>query len=156
MLRMQRFLTLTLRVFAHLPVSMRRILVWAGSPKYIVGSVVVIEVEDRFCLLRQSHGIHLNLPGGLKRAGETPRACIDRELQEELSLHLSLPAHPASVLVDEPARRIDFVYAVQLHTRPSIVPSSPEVLEVCWLDLGDPRIVATTRRLLQEVKSLPE
>lgn len=156
MLRMQRFLALGLRVFAHLPVSLRRILVWAGSPKYVVGSVAVIEVEGRFCLLRQSHGIHLNLPGGLKRAGETPRACIDRELQEELSLHLNLPAHPASVLVDEPARRIDFVYAAQLHARPSIVPSSAEVLEVCWLDLRDPRIAGATRRMLQEVTSVPE
>lgn len=56
----------------------------------VVVAAAVVEREDRFLLTRRLEGTHLagtwEFPGGKCDPGESPEACLVRELREELSV----------------------------------------------------------------------
>jgi 8-oxo-dGTP diphosphatase len=62
----------------------------------IVVAAAVIERGDRFLLTRRQPGVHLEgyweFPGGKCEAGETPSACVRRELREELDVDAAIGA----------------------------------------------------------------
>ena len=56
----------------------------------IVVAAAVIRKDDCFLLTRRLHGTHLagywEFPGGKCESGETHKACLERELAEELGV----------------------------------------------------------------------
>lgn len=141
-----------LRVFGKTPRPIRRVLVWCGSPKYVVGALGVVVLDSRYCLLRQPHGLNLNLPGGLRKRGETPARCLEREIAEELGFEVTSGTQPDAVLVDERARRIDLVFKITLLASARFEISSVEVTEVLWLPIDDVRIRGTARAAVDAVE----
>lgn len=102
-----------LRVFRRLPAPLRRGLVRAGTPSFTVGAVCVLQREDQILMLRQPHRIGWSLPGGLLDRGESPRAAVVRELQEELTIDVEV-GWPVTVVVDSPLRRVDVVFRLSV------------------------------------------
>jgi 8-oxo-dGTP diphosphatase len=62
----------------------------------VVVAAAVIERDDRFLLTRRQKGAHLEgcweFPGGKCEAGETPAACLAREIREELGVGSAIGA----------------------------------------------------------------
>src|SRR3954468_16739593 len=98
-----------LRVFRRLPAPVRRLVVRAGTPNFIVGAVCLLQREGRLLMLRQPHREGWSLPGGLLDRGESAADAVRRELREELGLLVQV-GMPVTVVVDAPLRRVDVVY----------------------------------------------
>jgi 8-oxo-dGTP diphosphatase len=60
----------------------------------VVVAAAVIERDDRFLLTRRQQGVHLagywEFPGGKCEPGETQRACLVREIREELGVEATV------------------------------------------------------------------
>ena len=59
-------------------------------PMTTIVSAAVVEIDGRFLVTRRPHGVHLEgvweFPGGKCTHGETLKACLARELSEELDV----------------------------------------------------------------------
>jgi 8-oxo-dGTP diphosphatase len=59
------------------------------DPIVVVVAAAIVERDGRFLLTRRPKGTHLagtwEFPGGKCESGETPEACLARELREELA-----------------------------------------------------------------------
>ena len=64
------------------------------TPDPIVVSAAVVERDDAFLLTRRLKGTHLEgtweFPGGKCEPGETPEACLTREIREELAAEVEI------------------------------------------------------------------
>ena len=60
----------------------------------VVVAAAIIERGDRFLLTRRQRGVHLEgyweFPGGKCEPGETPTACLVREIREELGVEAAV------------------------------------------------------------------
>lgn len=69
--------------------------------------------EGRYLIARRKPGVHLagfwEFPGGKREPGETLEACLQRELFEELNIHVDIPI-PFQVIRHEYAEK-----TVELH-----------------------------------------
>ncbi len=83
----------------------------ARPPEPIVVTAAVIERDGRFLVTRRPEGTHLaghwEFPGGKCEAGETPEACLRRELREELDVEATVGAEMFRTAYDYPGRRLD-------------------------------------------------
>lgn len=102
-----------LRIFRQLPAPLRRAAVRAGTPGFTVGAVCLLERDGRLLMLRQPHRVGWSLPGGLLDRGEPAAAAVQREVHEELGLHIEV-GRPVTVVVDAPLRRVDVVYRLEV------------------------------------------
>ncbi len=124
-----------LRVYGHLPASIRRRLVRAVSPSFTVGAMCIIERGDGSLLLvRHSYRQRWGVPGGLLERGEDARAGARREVHEEVGLMIEILGEPA-VVVDPEPQRVDVIF----RCRPApgadidgVSPRSPEIVEARW------------------------
>jgi 8-oxo-dGTP diphosphatase len=61
-----------------------------GAMKTVIVAAAIIERGDAFLLTRRLKGTHLEgtweFPGGKCEPGETPKACLVREIREELAV----------------------------------------------------------------------
>ena len=127
-----------LQLYRRMPTLARRWVVRTIAPSFTVGSMCIIERSDGHLLLvRHAYRQRWGVPGGLLERGETAEDAARRESLEEVNLAVDLIGEPA-VVVDPDPQRIDIVY----RARPtpdadltSVVPSSPEILEVRWFAL---------------------
>jgi 8-oxo-dGTP diphosphatase len=59
----------------------------------LVAAAALIDIDGRVLLCKRPHGKHLagmwEFPGGKVEAGETPEACLIRELREELAIEVT-------------------------------------------------------------------
>ena len=104
---------LALRVFRRLPAPVRRQLVRAGTPSFTVGAVCLLQRDGHLLMLRQPHRDGWSLPGGLLDRGESASQAVQRELREELGLHVEV-GRPVTVVVDAPLRRVDVLYRLRV------------------------------------------
>jgi len=126
---------LLLRVFRLLPRRVRRWLVRAGSPKYTVGAICIVQRRDGAILLvRHSYVSRWGTPGGLTKRREHADVAAARETMEEVNLAVELVGEP-SVVVEPRPRRVDVVFLA----RPApdaplddVRPSSPEIVATQW------------------------
>jgi len=76
-----------------------------------VVTAAVIERDDAFLVTRRLKGTHLEgyweFPGGKCDAGESPRACLERELREELGVQSRVGAEIFSIAHAYPERIVE-------------------------------------------------
>lgn len=129
-----------LRVFARMPVGLRRRVVRAIAPSYTVGAMCFVERSDGAILLvRHSYRRRWGVPGGLLERGEAPAIGAVRESREETGIEVVLVGEPAVVVEPEP-QRIDLVFRARL--APGCPPErarpcSAEIEEVGWFLPGE-------------------
>jgi 8-oxo-dGTP diphosphatase len=77
----------------------------------IVVAAAVIEKDDRFLLTRRQQGVHLEgfweFPGGKCEPGESHRACLAREIREELGVEASVGKELLATAHAYPDRRVE-------------------------------------------------
>jgi len=131
---------LLLRVWRHVPRTLRRWIVRVASPSFTVGAACVVERDDGAILLvRLVYRNGWGLPGGLIKRNEDVADCARREVREEVGLAIELAGQPA-VVVDSRPQRVDVVFRARPATGadPAAVrPRSPEIREVRWVDPGE-------------------
>ena len=58
----------------------------------LVAAAALVDIDGRVLICKRPHGKHLagmwEFPGGKVEAGETPEACLIRELREELAIEV--------------------------------------------------------------------
>jgi 8-oxo-dGTP diphosphatase len=131
-------MALALSTYRRLPLGLRRLIVRAVAPTYVVGVVAVIHnAAGELLLLRERHHEGWALPGGLLSRGEHPPDALVRELREEIgaSLPIDVLGEPM-VNVDPRARRVDLIFQID-DVEISPVAQQPEVFEVHWFAPDD-------------------
>ena len=130
--RMHRAL---LRVWALVPMGVRRVVVRAIAPSYTVGALCVIERPDGHLLfVRSAYRDDWGLPGGLLDRGEEPADGARREVFEEIGIAVDL-LDPPAVVVDPDPQRVDVVFRarpVSLTEVARVQARSAEIVEVAW------------------------
>ncbi len=145
------------KTFYRLPGRVRRRLVRAVVPKYLVGAVTVVRDSDavepgRLLLLRQPPGRAWGLPAGLLKRYEPPAVGAARELYEESGVRIDpddlVPAQPNAIV--HALGWVDMVFfgRVPAGTTPLTVDGG-EVLEARWFPMDDlPPLTPNTELLL--------
>jgi 8-oxo-dGTP diphosphatase len=63
-------------------------------PKYIEVTAAIMEKKGKILIAKRKVGSHLagkwEFPGGKVEPGESPQECLQRELQEELAIHVQV------------------------------------------------------------------
>jgi 8-oxo-dGTP diphosphatase len=137
------------------PMPLRRLIIRAVAPTYVVGAVVVLRRGDGSVLLvRQRHTGAWALPGGLLRRGEAAADGAAREVAEEVGIDLepSRLGSPIPIL-DAFRRSVDLVY---FHDQPLGQPPSrndpTEVTSVGWFRPQElPELTLPTRGIVSRV-----
>jgi mutator protein MutT len=82
----------------------------AELPRLVV-TAAVIERDEAFLVTRRLKGTHLEgyweFPGGKCDAGESHRACLERELREELGVEVRIGAEIFSIAHAYPERIVE-------------------------------------------------
>lgn len=129
-----------LRVWRHVPLGLRRLIVRVAAPSFTVGAACVVERDGgEVLLVRLVYRTGWGLPGGLIERGEEVAGCARREVGEEVGLDVELIGAPA-VVVDSRARRVDVVFRARPaagHDPGAAAPCSPEVVEARWFPAHD-------------------
>ena len=81
------------------------------TPHTIVVAAAVIEREGRYLVTRRQPDTHLagqwEFPGGKCEQGETLRACLCRELREELNVEATIGTLVLTTTHEYPGRRVE-------------------------------------------------
>ena len=95
---------------------------------------------EELLLVRKQGTRAFMLPGGKFEPGESVRACLARELREELSLDLAADATPLgrfeAPAANEPDTRVEAEIFAQAHAGPGPEPAA-EIAEIRWWPLSD-------------------
>ncbi len=140
-------------VFEGLPRKLRRRIVGAVMPNYVLAASCAITGPDgRVLVARSSYRRSWVFPGGLLNRNETPDDAVRREVKEEVGLDIKLSGNPI-VMIDPETRRMDFLYAGTAETT-DVVLNPAEMDDYLWLDPADIEEFAAThpsmiRRKLQ-------
>jgi mutator protein MutT len=71
----------------------------------------LIHRDGRYLIARRKHGVHLagfwEFPGGKRERGESLAECLQRELLEELRIHIDLPIPYQIVRHDYPDKIVE-------------------------------------------------
>jgi NAD+ diphosphatase len=127
-----RFEQLRIAVYRGLPKRLQVLAVRWSTPNVTVGTVAfVTRTGGELLLVRPAYRAGWVPPGGLARRGETPEACLARELVEELGIEVRLSApHRVSFAVTEQV--VTFVCAGVPVGDAEPRPCSPEILDARW------------------------
>jgi mutator protein MutT len=104
----------------------------------IVVAAAVIERDDAFLVTRRQPGVHLEgyweFPGGKCETGETPAACLKRELHEELGIDAKIGDELFATTHAYSERRVELHFlSCQLKGEPA-----PQLgQEMRWVPRGD-------------------
>ena len=86
----------------------------ARDPGRLAVTAALIFRDGRLLITQRRPGDHLGglweFPGGKIEPGETPEACLRRELQEELGIEVAVGDQFAEITHDYPERRVDLQF----------------------------------------------
>lgn len=104
----------------------------------IVG-VGVVEKDGKVLITQRRYDDHLGgvweFPGGKKRPDEDDRACVERELQEELGIRVKAGGHLETIRYSYPDRRLELrFYSCALEGGD---PKPLEVQDFRWVKPGE-------------------
>jgi ADP-ribose pyrophosphatase YjhB (NUDIX family) len=143
------------RLWALLPPSLKRSLLWMLHAKFLHGvSGIILDGQGRVLLLKHRFwkDQRWGLPGGLARHGETLAATLRRELLEEAGIEV----HPTKLLRVNTLRGslAEFVLFAESTGTPR--PRPPEILDARFWDLAalPENIQPEHRELLLELSGL--
>lgn len=125
------------RIYRALPSRLAQRAVRLATPNFTIGAIGLVTVDGTHILLvKPSYRTGWVPPGGFLDRGESPIDALERELAEELGLHLSfLPWH--RVAFDGRRQSIAFVSVAVLPEAVNIRPRSPEILDAQWFPIDD-------------------
>ncbi|NNE74395.1 MAG: NUDIX hydrolase [Acidimicrobiales bacterium] len=122
--------------FESLPRFLRRRVVGAFMPSYVLAASCVIEGPDgRILVARSAYRRTWVFPGGLLDRNETPDDCVRREVFEEVGLDVKLDSRTIT-LIDPESRRIDFLYAGRV-TDATVTLDPAEMSDYEWVRRED-------------------
>lgn len=153
-------------VFYRIPPNWRSRIVKLITPRYVLGSVVLIFDSEsvgtqRILVLRQPPGRGWTLPAGLLARHETPIAAACREAAEETGILFAEdqlePAVPNAV-VHNKGHWVDMVFIAHVPASTTeLSVDGAEVWEAAWHPVDDlPKLTIATARLLGKYGIGPE
>jgi ADP-ribose pyrophosphatase YjhB (NUDIX family) len=154
----RELLTFAYGVFYRLPAPWRTRIVKVITPRYVLGSVVLIFDSEaiepkRILLLRQPPGRGWTLPAGLLEKHETPLAGAIREAHEETGILFTAdqlqPAVP-NAMVHTRGHWVDMVFTASVPASTTALSvDGAEVWEAAWHPVDNmPKLTVATARLL--------
>jgi 8-oxo-dGTP diphosphatase len=122
-----------------------------------VAAGLIRDGAGRYLITQRRRGSHLaglwEFPGGKVEAGETPAACLRRELIEELSATFSVGALVETVRWEYPDRTVVLHFFDCRHVSGEIVPREQQAME--WVEparLADHDFPPADRELIQRLR----
>jgi len=134
----------------------------AEKPLLLVAAAALVDADGRVLICQRPEGKQLaglwEFPGGKVEAGETPEACLIRELEEELGIVVTHACLAPFVFASHEYERFHLLMPLYLIRRWSGTPRAKEHQGLAWVKpakLGDypmppadPPLVAWLRDLL--------
>jgi len=134
----------------------------AEKPMLLVAAAALVDVDGRVLICQRPQGKHLaglwEFPGGKVEAGETPEACLIRELEEELGIVVTHACLAPFVFASHDYESFHLLMPLYLVRRWTGTPRAKEHQALAWVKpskLGDypmppadPPLVAWLRDLL--------
>lgn len=121
-----------------------------------VAAGLIRDARGRYLITQRRRGSHLaglwEFPGGKMEAGETPAACLRRELTEELSATFTVGGLVETVRWEYPDRTVVLHFFDCRHEAGPIVPCEEQVME--WVEparLADYDFPPADRELIQRL-----
>ncbi len=128
---------LKIAVYKRLPPALQLQAVRRGTPNFSLGSMCLLTDDgSRLLLVRPTYRNGWLPPGGFLGKGEGSVEALERELEEELGLHLSVaPAH--RVFLDVDRQTVTFVSVGVLPAGQQPELCGPELSDLRWFALDE-------------------
>lgn len=124
-------------VYRRLPPALQQQAIRRGTPNYSLGSMSLLTDDgSRLLLVRPTYRAGWLPPGGFLGRGEDSVTALERELQEELGLHMTV-APPHRVFLDAERQTVTFVSVGVVPAGQSPRLCGPELSDLRWFDLDD-------------------
>jgi mutator protein MutT len=123
-----------------------------------VAAGLIRDAAGRYLITRRRRGSHLaglwEFPGGKVEAGESPAACLQRELTEELSATFTVGALVETVRWEYPDRTVVLHFFDCRHAAGPIVPREQQAMQ--WVEparLADYDFPPADRELIERLRA---
>lgn len=145
---------LALRVFGALPRVVRTRIVRTLYPTFTAGvGVCLVRPDGRICLVRHSYSSGWGIPGGMMDGVEQPGQTAVREMQEELTVDITVARH--AIPIRTPGRKhFNYLYRVEVDESlaAQVEPNSPEIVAAGWFAVDElPELAEFTALFLSEL-----
>lgn len=135
-----QFINSASKVWAAMPFAVRKRVIHATNPQFLLGVVGLIhDGEGRVLLLehRFRPPYPWGLPGGFIARGESFEACLRRELAEELALEVTIEAGTFDVEVQHQVESVSVTLVARAPKNAALEPCSREIVRAAWCRPND-------------------